>query len=69
MQPFYKTIFETPSEYFYRMYLIRETFLRYKTNILCPSFNHAKKSVSSKNAVSLLNKTLSKNVKRKFSAK
>ena len=31
-----------------RMYLIRETFQRYKTNILYLAFNHAKESVSSK---------------------
>ena len=34
--------------FLYRMYFIRETFLRYKTNILCLAFNHAKESVSSK---------------------
>ena len=40
------------------------------TNILCLTFNHAKQSVSSKqNAVRLLNKTVSKKLKRKFSAK
>ena len=48
MQPFYEMVRRTPSKYFYnRMYLIRETFLRYKTNILCLAFNHAKESVSS----------------------
>ena len=61
MQPFYKMVPRTPSEYFIPMYLIRETFLRYKTNILCLAFNNAKESVSStKNAVRLLNKTVSK---------
>ena len=34
-----------------------ETFLRYKTNILFLTFNHAKESVSSKNVARLLNKT------------
>ena len=30
------------------MYLIRNTFLRYKTDILYLAFNHAKKTVSKK---------------------
>ena len=45
------------------MYLIRENFQRYKTNILFLAIYHAKEGVSSKNTVSLLNKTESKNVK------
>ena len=52
MQPFYTAVLRTPSEK-YRLYLIRETFLRYKTNNLCL----AKQSVLQKNAVRLLNKT------------
>ena len=34
--------------FLYQMYFIRETFLRYKANILCLTFNHAKENVSSK---------------------
>ena len=34
--------------FLWRMYLIRETFLRYKKNILCLAFSHAKESVFSK---------------------
>ena len=33
--------------FLYRMYFTRETFMRYKTNILCLAFNQAKESVSS----------------------
>ena len=36
------------------MYSIRETFLRYKTSILCLAFDHVKESVSSNNVVRLL---------------
>ena len=41
------------------MYLITETFLRYKTNILFLTFNQVKESASSKNAASLFNKAVS----------
>ena len=51
------------------MYLIRETFLRYKTNILFLTFSQVKESASSKNAASLFNKAVSKKGKREFSAK
>ena len=70
MQPFCKMVPRTPSEYFCtKMYLIRETFLRYKTNSFCLTFNHAKESVSSKKNAVLGFKTVSKKVKRKFRAK
>ena len=46
------------------MYLIRETILRYKINILFITFNHAKESVSSKNVAWLLSKTVSKNINK-----
>ena len=42
------------------MYLIRETSLRYKTNILCLAFNHAKESVSSKKCSYILTKPWAK---------
>ena len=41
---------------FYYIYTIR----RSKTNILCLAFNHAKESFFKKNAVRLLNETVSK---------
>ena len=41
--------------FFHQMYLIREILLRYKTNSLLLTSNHAKESFSSKNSVSLLN--------------
>ena len=34
--------------FLYRMYLIRETFLRYKTKTFCLTFNYEKESTSSK---------------------
>ena len=48
------------------MYLIRETILRYKTNILFLTFNPAKESVCSKNVSRLSKKTVSKKEKREF---
>ena len=36
----------------------KEIFLKYKTNVLYLAFNHAEESVSSKNAVRLLNETV-----------
>ena len=39
MQPFYKRVLRTSPEHFYiDMYLKRETFLRYKTNIFFSRF-------------------------------
>ena len=72
MEPFYKTVLRTSSEFLHQVYLIRETFLRYKTNILFLAFNDAKESVfffEKMWLVRLLNKTVSKKEKRELSAK
>ena len=42
----------------------RENFQRYKTNILFLAFNQAKETVSSKNAVRVLNTTVNGEVKK-----
>ena len=61
MQPFYKMVPRTPSEYFIPNAFNKRNIPEIQTNILCLAFNTAKESVSSKkNAVRLLNKTVSK---------
>ena len=60
-EPFYKTSPPTPSEYFWK-HLIKETFLRYKTNILCLPFNHVKESVSSKKCSQVIKEDCERNL-------
>ena len=54
MQPFYKTLCCTPSEYFCTEWKLPEI---QDQNILCVSFKYTKEGVSSKNAVKLINNT------------
>ena len=51
------------------MQLSKENFQRCKTNILFLAFNQVKESVSSKNAIRLLNKTVDTKIKQEFSEK
>ena len=60
MQPFYKAVRRTPSEYFVPNVFNKRNLTEIQDKkSLCLAFNQVQESVSSKNAVRLLNETVS----------
>ena len=48
MQPFYKTVHRTPSEYFVPNVLNKRNLPQIQYKNICLTFNHAKEGISSK---------------------